>query len=118
MNLRISNLKGIIWDLNPYRRYYNLIVTIYEKLQFIPPKFGAIFNSTFNVSIFAMHSPNFQIFAIQPIYPKIPILPLIYFLFFIYFYFFYKKIGVQKWLDSQRGVAMATLIFKFFFIKI
>jgi hypothetical protein len=105
MNLRISNLKGIIWDLNPFRRYYNLIVTIYGKLHFISPKFGVIFNSTSNISIFAMYAPNFQIFAIQPILSQNShITPNFFYLFF------YKKMGVQKWLDGQKGVAMVTLI--------
>ena len=37
------------------------------KLCFTPSKFEVIFNSTSNISIFAVHLSNFQIFVIQPI---------------------------------------------------
>ena len=36
------------------------------KITIYLPKFGPIFNSISNVSIFTVHLPNFQIFAIQP----------------------------------------------------
>jgi hypothetical protein len=44
--------------------FTNLVINLRENYT-LPPKFGAIFNSTSKVSIFVMYPPNFQIFAIR-----------------------------------------------------